>query len=112
MGKVGTGEGLAHGAHGAHGAIDSEKPAPILMRASLHEMRVEKSNALLDGDRQIHVRVNGSGDFIRPRLVECNSGGVAWIGRETWVGEFLRGIGVGDALAIIARADDVQATGI
>lgn len=61
-----------------------------------------------DGDCHIHIRVHSARDIIGPRLVECDSGRVAWIRREPRVCQLLWGVGIGDALAIMAHADDMQ----
>src|SRR5215469_4209624 len=60
-------------------------------------------------NRQIHIRVNGTCDLKRPRLIEGDSLRVARIDRETGVSQLRRRISIGNALAIVASANDVKA---
>lgn len=63
---------------------------------------------LLHSNGQIHIWVNRTRDLIRPRLIEGDGLRVARIDGEARISQLGRRIGIGDALTIVARANNVE----
>lgn len=76
----------------------------------VHEAGIPLAISLLYGNCQVHVGVNRTRDLIRSGLVEGDSLRVARIDGEARVSQFRWRVGIGDALAIVACANDVKAT--
>ena len=91
---------------------DMEKPARCWETGLLILIASVADPTLLHGNCQIHIWVNRTGDVVCPWVRKCDCFRLAWVDRKARIGECLWRIGVGNTLAIVASADDVQATSI
>ncbi len=89
-----------------------EKPAPCRETGLLVRIASVADTTLLHGNRQIHIWVNRTSDMVCSWGRKCDRFRIAGIDRKARIGEFLWRIGVGNALAIVASAEDVQAASI